>query len=146
MQYISFSLNNQKVYQPQQPGFYDNLNTIYSRKLFANSHLQIFLLCICENVVKALKIVNIASSSPFSTHEFRRRWRKILPEKNFISCSLTPSTVAENFQPLEGQNKFLQCRMNANHSALYIVTFRRRRQNGVENRGYLVFKCRSKSP
>ncbi len=43
--------------------------------------------------------------SPFSTLVFRRRWRKISPAKNLISCSFVPSakgrTEEENFQRLD---------------------------------------------
>ena len=47
---------------------------------------------------------------------FRRRWRKISPPKNFLSCSLAPSTEGHaevgNIQRLKGQDKFLQQRMS----------------------------------
>ncbi len=75
--------------------------------------------------------------SPFSTLVFRRRWRKISPAKNLISCSFVPSakgqTEDENFQRLDQQNKFLQRRMNVKND-FYVKLFRRRRRNdGVEN-------------
>ena len=60
--------------------------------------------------------------SLFSTLVFRRRWQKISPAKNLITCSFVPSakgqTEDENFQRMDQQNKFLQRRMNVkNYSA-----------------------------
>jgi hypothetical protein len=67
------------------------------------------------HIYYTLFVVNIIIR-PFSTHVFRRRWRKFSPPKNFLCCSFAPSTKGqtevENFKQLLQENKFLQRRMN----------------------------------
>ena len=65
--------------------------------------------------------------SPFATHIFCRRLRKISPLNNFIRCSLAPSTKDQtkvaNFLRLKGLHKLVQRQMNLKRS-FFVVIFR----------------------